>query len=138
MVTLNMNAFSLLSRVREHLHEAVIEDKHIVFAISDSAAVNPAMVEQWNAAIKELYGTEYDERKLFWLGCLAHATSNSGTAMRKAAPDLKLFFSGFKKMSNTSTAGRYVWKDLTGASCPILCDNRWWAWYDCCVAVFEH
>ena len=138
MVTLNMTAATLYTRVRDHLRDAGIEDKHVVYAISDSAAVNPAMVNFWNQLIVELHGDEYDERHLSWLGCLAHGTSNSGTKMRKAAALLKQFFKGFKKMSNTSVAARRVWKDVTKSTCPVLCDNRWWAWYDCAVAVLEH
>lgn len=138
MVTLNMTAVSLYTRVRDHLRDAGVEDKHIVFAISDSAAVNPAMVKHWNQMTMELYGDDYDERHLSWLGCLAHGTSNSGTQMRKAAELLKQFFKGFKKMSNTSIAARRVWKDVTLATCPVLCDNRWWAWYDCAVEVLVH
>ena len=138
MVSLNMNAVSLFTLVKKHLAEVGIDDAQIVFAVSDSAAVNPAMVDHWNNLIKELFGDDYDERRLFWMGCVSHGLSNAGTKMRKEALLVKTFFSGFKKMSNTSSSGRFLWKQLTGSSCPVLCDNRWWAWFDCASEVYEH
>ena len=138
MSTLNMNATALLSILQQHLRDVEVADSQIVFATTDSASVNSSMVDIWNDNARRLYGDDYDARFLPWLGCISHGTSNSGTAMRKKALHLKEFFRGYKKMSNTSTAARTVWKEVTGTACPVLCDNRWWAWYDCAKVVLEN
>lgn len=137
MVTLNLSSNTLLQAVRKHLEAADIKDEQIVCATTDSAAVNVAMVKLWNESAATFYGSELDHRKLMWIGCLAHGLSNCGTAMRKSAKLLKKFFSAFKKMSNTSHAARRVWKEITGVACPVICDNRWWCWYDCAAAVYS-
>lgn len=137
MLSKSMTAATLKDALRMHLTEARVEDCQIVAATSDSAAVNSCMVDLWNDSASALYGLEFDARRLFWLGCLSHALSNCGTAMRKEAAVLKLFFSSFKKMANTSTAARAVFQHVTGAACPLICDNRWFHWFDCAVRVYD-
>lgn len=95
------------------------------------------MVKAWNEDAATFFGPELDKKQLSWMGCLSHGLSNCGTAMRKSAVVAKAFFSAFKKMSTTSHAARGHWKRMTGVACPILCDNRWWCWYDCAAVVYS-
>lgn len=138
MVNKNLTSTTLLEAVKTHLAAADISPAKIVCATSDSASVNVAMVGDWNASMSTFFGQERDECVLTWIGCLSHGLSNAGTAMRKAATSLKFFFGAYKKMSNTSMAARRVWEELMKVRCPVLCDNRWWCWYDCTEQMFQH
>jgi hypothetical protein len=136
MVNLNMTGNTLLAALRGHLGEAGIATSRVVAATSDSASVNVKMAELWNEEIRT-FSTDMSGC-LLWVGCVSHGLSNCGTTLRKSAgADLKTFFHGYKKMTNTSAAARKLWKQVTGARCEALADNRWWAWFDCAVAVLK-
>lgn len=136
MVSRSLNSQALLQLIQQQLLEANVLSSQIVMAVSDSAPVNSSMISLWNQGAKPLAGSDYNSVRLIWQGCVSHALSNSGTAMRKEAKLCKEFFHGFKKMSTTSTVARHIWEEKTGISCPVLCDNRWWCWYDCAKKIF--
>ncbi len=136
MVNLNMTGNTLLKALRVHLDAAGVAASHIVAATSDSASVNVKMADLWNEDVRT-FSNDMSEC-LLWIGCISHGLSNCGTTLRKSAgAELKSFFHGYKKMTNTSSAARKLWKEVTGARCQALADNRWWAWYDCAVAVLN-
>jgi hypothetical protein len=69
-----------------------------------------------------------------------HAMSNVGKAVKKATLTLE-FMSGFKGMSNTSTASKDLFKEICGIDRPTLADKSFWRWYQCMevlLTVFQH
>lgn len=136
LISKNMTSAALNALVREQLRCAGVEVSLVICATSDSASINRAMASSWNEMNSQTnYGVKFVEQQLLWLGCIAHALSNAGKALRAALPSLKSFLKGFKKMTNTSDAARGIWLDECKSQCPGLADNRWWAFYDTVVDI---
>lgn len=129
----SLTAHTLELAFRDHLKEAGIETGNVVGVITDSGQPNPAVFgASWNVTARQrFFGKRLDDEMLLWIPCLMHAMSNLGTRLRKSFPLVKMFMSGYKKMSNTSEAARALWRLECKADCPRLADKSFWKWWDC-------
>lgn len=134
----SLTAQTLELAFREHLMESGIVMKNVVGVMTDSGQPNPAVFGSWNTTARQrFYGQRLEDEQLLWIPCLMHAMSNLGTHLRKAFPLVKLFMSGYKKMTNTSETARALWREECQSDCPRLADKSFWKWWDCAQAVLR-
>jgi hypothetical protein len=134
----SLNAAALKDLIQNHMAEAEIHLRDVVAFMSDSGQPNPSMMKEWNSTIgRTCVGQELIQKSILWLPCLMHGFSNCGLVLRKSLPALKLFMSGYKKMSNTSDAARKLWVLVCGQSCQRLADKTFWKWWMCCKSVLS-
>lgn len=152
-ITKSLNTDSLMALLRKHVVDAGIQFADVIGVMSDCGQPNPAAMTKWNEIARE---TGQREEEFLWLPCLMHAASNIGLTLRKQLgnvkvrcvehwfsrsssllTDVKLFMSGFKKMSNESEAARQLWLEKTGKSCKQLSDKSFWRWWQCIRAILK-
>lgn len=124
----SLNTELMMALLRKHIVETGVLFKDIVGVMSDSGQPNPASMTKWNEIARD---TGLDEEEFVWVLCLMHAASNVGLTLRKLLPSVKMFMSGFKRMSNESEAARLLWLEKTGKSCKQLSDKSFWRWWKC-------
>ena len=124
----SLNTDSLMLLLRKHLADVGLEHKNLIGVMSDCGQPNPAAMKKWNELAHEM---GQPDETILWVPCLMHAASNVGLTLRKQLPAVKLFMSGYKKMSNESEAARQLWQDKTGEACKHLSDKSFWRWWDC-------